>query len=147
MSNFSTRLAFKEDIHGMHAVEKSSFRTPWSYEAFEENFFNLYSVYVLAETEDKIIGFGGMQVIFDEAHVMNVAVLSDFRRQGVADSMLKLMQKEAKERGASIMFLEVRSSNAPARALYEKNGFTAAGVRKKYYSDNGEDAIIMTCAL
>ena len=144
MSEIVTRLAYKEDLLGMYEVERTSFGSPWSYQSFAENFYNPFSIYVLAEEEESVLGFGGMQVIFDEAHVMNIAVLSEHRRRGIAGGILELMISEAKQRGAKIMFLEVRVSNAPARALYEKYGFVQMGIRKKYYSDNGEDAVIMT---
>lgn len=143
MDEVTVRLAYKEDIRGMYAIEKSSFATPWSIDAFAENFFNNCSIYVLAEYEGRIIGFGGMQVILDEAHVMNVAVHGSKRRLGAATKMMELMFITAEKRGAKEMFLEVRSSNEPAKALYEKLGFKKLGVRKKYYSDNGEDAVIM----
>ena len=116
--------------------------------SFAENFYNAFSVYVLAENEyDGVVGFGGMQIIFDEAHIMNIAVKNDFRRKGIADGMLCFMMSYAKEKGAAKMFLEVRRGNLPAQALYLKHGFNVLTVRKNYYSDNGEDAIIMTAEL
>ncbi len=148
MSEINVRLAYKEDLKGMHNIESSSFAAPWSFEAFKENFFNLFSIYVLAETDDgTMIGFGGMQVIFEEAHVMNIAVLEEHRRKGIAGQMLKLMMQEAKKRDAQTMMLEVRQSNAPARCLYQKYGFVPVSIRKGYYSDNNEDAIIMAAEL
>lgn len=148
MSEFSVRLAYKEDLKGMHNVENLSFATPWSYEAFKENFFNLFSVYVLAEDSDgEVVGFGGMQVIFEEAHIMNIAVLEKYRRRGIADKLLELLMSQAKERDAMTMFLEVRKNNIPAQTLYKKHGFEKITVRKNYYSDNGEDAVIMAAEL
>ena len=147
MSDIVTRLAYKEDLKGMYEVERTSFGSPWSYDSFAENFYNPFSIYVLAQAEEDVLGFGGMQVIFEEAHVMNIAVLSAHRRKGIAGKILELMVQEAKQRGATIMFLEVRASNTPAKALYKKYGFVEMGIRRKYYSDNGEDAIIMTLEL
>lgn len=148
MDGYNVRLAYKEDLKGMHNVESLSFSNPWSYEAFKENFFNLFSVYVLAEDEnDEVVGFGGMQVIFEEAHIMNIAVLEQCRRRGIAGRLLELMMLQAKERDAQTMFLEVRKSNIPAQTLYKKYGFAEVTVRKKYYSDNGEDAVIMAAEL
>lgn len=147
MTDISVRLAYKEDIAAMYNVEKTSFPCPWSYDSFAENFYNLYSIYVLAENSDGVIGFGGMQVIFDEAHIMNVAVLKNYRRNGAASQMLELMMNEAKSRGAEKIFLEVRKSNLPAQALYRKHGFNMLAIREKYYSDNNEDAIIMAAEL
>lgn len=144
ISDVNIRLAYKEDIGGMYAVEKASFAMPWSYESFAENFYNAFSVYVLAEdAENGIIGFAGMQMIFDEAHIMNVAVKKEFRRKGVADGMMAFIKSYAKEKGVLRVFLEVRTSNLPAQALYAKHGFSVMTVRKKYYSDTDEDALIM----
>ncbi|MBP3348706.1 MAG: ribosomal protein S18-alanine N-acetyltransferase [Clostridia bacterium] len=147
MANSSVRLAYREDLKAMHRVESECFAAPWSYEAFEENFYNPFSIYTLAESDDEVVGFGGMQVIFDEAHIMNIAVLPSHRRQGLASDLLKLMIDEARARKAVIMFLEVRASNVPAQTLYKKFGFEPMGVRKQYYSDNNEDAVIMTLNL
>lgn len=148
MADYNVRLAYKEDLKGMYNVENLSFVNSWSYEAFKENFFNLFSIYVLAENENgDIVGFGGMQVIFEEAHIMNVAVLEQYRRKGIAGSLLELMMLQARERDAQTMFLEVRESNIPAQTLYKKYGFTEITIRKNYYSDNGENAIIMVAEL
>ncbi len=144
MSEITVRLAYKEDLKAMHRVEMSSFSMPWSFDAFVENFYNVFSVYVLAEDENgEVVGFGGMQSIFEEAHIMNIAVLKEFRRRGIAEKMLSLMKTEAKARKAEKMFLEVRAGNTPAKELYRKHGFNEIAVRKGYYSDNGEDALIM----
>lgn len=147
MDEITARLAYKQDLSGMYAIEKSSFPCPWSYAAFAENFYQESSVYILAENSSGIIGFGGMQIILDEAHIMNVAVTSNFRRMGAADKIIELMQSEAKKRGVAAMFLEVRMGNIAAQALYKKHGFSVMGVRKHYYSDNNEDAIIMIAKL
>lgn len=148
MSDFNIRLAYKEDLKRMHNVENLSFPNPWSYESFKKNFFNPFSIYVLAEDENgEVVGFGGMQVIFEEAHIMNIAVLETYRRKGIADKMLELLMSQANERDAETMFLEVRKSNIPAQMLYAKHGFIKIYVRKSYYSDNNEDAVIMTAEL
>lgn len=148
MTDINIRPAYREDIGGMYAVEKTSFATPWSYESFAENFYNAFSVYVLAETaEGEVVGFGGMQIIFEEAHIMNVAVKKEFRRKGIADGIIAFMKAYAKEKSVEHMLLEVRESNFPAQELYKKQGFSALTVRKKYYSDTNEDAIIMTADL
>ncbi len=145
MADINVRLAYKEDLRAMHRVELACFNAPWSYDAFAENFYSPFSIYALAEDDNgDVIGFGGMQVIFEEAHIMNIAVMSQSRRSGVGTRVLELMIGEAKQRGAEIMFLEVRVSNLAAIKLYEKFGFMPIGVRKNYYSDNNEDALIMT---
>jgi [ribosomal protein S18]-alanine N-acetyltransferase len=92
---------------------------------------------------DPIIGFAGMWVLFDEAHVTTIGVLPNQRGKGLGELMLVELFEQAQARGAEWLTLEVRVSNAPAQALYEKYGFTRQGVRRRYYSDNGEDAYIM----
>jgi ribosomal-protein-alanine N-acetyltransferase len=92
---------------------------------------------------DPIIGFAGMWVLFDEAHVTTIGVLPNQRGKGLGELMLVELFEAAQARGAEWLTLEVRVSNTPAQALYEKYGFTRQGVRRRYYSDNGEDAYIM----
>ncbi len=92
---------------------------------------------------DAIIGFAGMWVLFDEAHVTTIGVLPSHRGKGLGELMLVELFEEGRRRGAEWLTLEVRVSNSSAQALYEKYGFTRQGVRRRYYSDNGEDAYIM----
>lgn len=95
------------------------------------------------DAADAIIGFAGMWVLFDEAHVTTIGVLPQFRGKGLGELMLVELFEEAVRRGAEWLTLEVRVSNASAQELYKKYGFTRQGVRRRYYSDNGEDAYIM----
>jgi ribosomal-protein-alanine N-acetyltransferase len=95
------------------------------------------------EQSDPIVGFAGMWVLFDEAHVTTIGVLPNRRGKGLGELLLAALFDEALARGAEWLTLEVRVSNASAQALYEKYGFTRQGVRRRYYSDNGEDAYIM----
>ena len=92
---------------------------------------------------DPIVGFAGMWIIYDEAHVTTIGVDPDHRGRGLGELLLVALFDEALARGAQWVTLEVRVSNTPAQALYEKYGFTRQGVRRRYYSDNGEDAYIM----
>ena len=95
------------------------------------------------EEQGKLIGYGGMWIILDEAHITNVCVLPEKRRQGYATKLMDELAGIASGLGADNMTLEVRVSNEEALKLYEKCGFHIQGVRKKYYSNNGEDAYIM----
>jgi ribosomal-protein-alanine N-acetyltransferase len=95
------------------------------------------------DSNDPIVGFAGMWVLFDEAHVTTIGVLPNQRGKGLGELLLVDLFEQAQSRGAEWLTLEVRVSNAPAQALYEKYGFTRQGVRRRYYSDNGEDAYIM----
>lgn len=90
-----------------------------------------------------IIGFAGMWILLDEAHVTTIGVLPQYRGRGLGEMLLLDLFDEAMRRGAEWVTLEVRVSNEPAQALYTKYGFTRQGVRRRYYSDNGEDAYIM----
>ena len=97
----------------------------------------------LEAVADPIVGFAGMWVLFDEAHVTTIGVLPDRRGKGLGELLLLELFDQAFARGAEWLTLEVRVSNTAAQALYEKYGFTRQGVRRRYYSDNGEDAYIM----
>ncbi|MDR0852705.1 MAG: ribosomal protein S18-alanine N-acetyltransferase [Clostridiales Family XIII bacterium] len=137
------RRATGDDVDAITEVEKRSFPKPWSREDFEKDICdNILATYVLAETRKEVIGYAGIWVVIDEGHITNVAVHPDWRDQGIATMIILSMLDAAREKGATRFTLEVRTSNAPAIALYEKFGFRAVGIRKKYY-ENGEDAAIM----
>lgn len=142
-----TEVSFREmaagDIAAVAAMEKECFAAPWPFKAFEEELENRLAYYLLAVSGDVVIGYAGMWVIYDEAHITNVAVTPARRGQGVGRSMMLEAIRFAGEKGASSMTLEVRPSNAAALALYEKLGFVRAGVRRQYYEDTREDALIM----
>jgi ribosomal-protein-alanine N-acetyltransferase len=99
--------------------------------------------YVVARTEGKVAGYGGLMFVADEAHVTNVAVTPGLRRQGLGTLLLAHLAHEATRRGCTAMTLEVRVGNAGAQELYKKFGFTAAGVRRNYYPETNEDALVM----
>jgi ribosomal-protein-alanine N-acetyltransferase len=134
------------DIDAVLAVETRAFKTPWPRTAFEEeldgNELALYVV-LIDEATSHIIGYAGMWKIIDEAHVTNIALLPRYHGQGLGKILLAALIAQAKEMGAVKMTLEVRESNFAARQLYEKFGFQTAGVRRGYYSDTNEDALIM----
>jgi [ribosomal protein S18]-alanine N-acetyltransferase len=133
------------DLDGVMEVEQLSFLTPWSREAFTGELMQTYTVYLVAREGDKVIGYGGMHVVFEDSHVTNIAVHPLYRGRRLGERLMLDMFKWAAERGANRMTLEVRSSNMPAQGLYRKLGFIsrAGAVRKGYYADTGEDAIIM----
>ena len=125
-------------------IEALSYKTPWSRRAFtSEVTENSYAHYYVCRVDGRIIGYVGMWVILDEAHITNIAVDPESRRQRVAQRLLEAMFEKAKESGANRMTLEVRVSNLGAQTLYKKIGFAERGLRKGYYSDTNEDAIIM----
>jgi len=138
------RKAEIQDIDSILKVEQESFPTPWSREAFEgELITNRFAMYYLVELEGKIVGYAGMWVIFDEAHVTNVAISPNYRGYQLGELLMRHIMATAKMHGAKRMTLEVRESNNIARRLYEKLNFIEEGIRKNYYADTMEDALIM----
>jgi [ribosomal protein S18]-alanine N-acetyltransferase len=134
-----------EDLPAVHAIERASFVSPWPDEAYRNEIrTNRLASYVVARLEHAVVGFGGLWVMVDEAHVTSFAVDPRWRRRGVGERLLLALLDLAVRRQAREATLEVRLSNIPARKLYEKYGFRPVGIRPRYYSDNGEDALIMT---
>ena len=120
-----------------------SFPIPWSYDSFSNELNNKLATYIVASKNDKVVGFGGIWVIFDESHITNIAVHPDYRGLGIGDILMEALIKKSYDKGSKDITLEVRRSNVVAQNLYKKYGFAQDGIRKKYYQDNGEDAIIM----
>ena len=135
------------DVDQVVEIENKSFPTPWSHYAFcceilDNNFAN-YLVLVEEGHEDKVLGYAGMWLILDEAHVTNIAIDPSFRGKRLGEFLLLSLMNKALEKGAKTMTLEVRVSNDKAINLYERIGFVKSGIRKGYYQDTNEDAIIM----
>ena len=134
-----------EDIPAVHAIERASFLVPWPDDAYRNELVtNRLASYVVARAGDELVGFAGLWVMVDEAHITTFAVDPRWRRRGVGQWLLLRLLELANDRRAREATLEVRLSNMPARRLYEKYGFRPVGIRPRYYSDNGEDALIMT---
>lgn len=133
------------DLPAVHAIERASFAVPWPDDAYRNELAtNRLASYVIALAGDAVVGFAGLWVMVDEAHVTTFAVDPRWRRRGVGERLLLALFDVAVARRAREATLEVRLSNMPARRLYEKYGFRPVGIRPRYYSDNGEDALIMT---
>ena len=134
-----------EDIPAVHAVERQSFATPWPAYAFRQELeSNRLARYLVARVGSEVVAYGGIWLMVDEAHITTFAVLPSWRRMGVGSRLLLDLLDLAIGLGAEAATLEVRLSNAAARALYERFGFRPVGLRPRYYSDNHEDALIMT---
>jgi len=134
-----------DDLEAVHGIELASFSVPWPDDAYRNELLtNRLASYVVARAGDAVVGFGGLWVMVDEAHITTFAVDPRWRRRGVGEWILLGLLGRAAERNAREATLEVRISNMPARRLYEKYGFRPVGIRPRYYSDNGEDALIMT---
>ena len=142
----SVRPMVMTDVDGVMAVEQDSFLTPWSRSAFEEELAqNRLARYIVAVENDEIVGYAGTWLVINEAHVTNVAVSGQRRREGIGRLLMQKLMDLARENDMESMTLEVRVSNAAARHLYEQLGFVEAGIRKNYYSETKEDALILWC--
>jgi len=138
------RKATIEDVDQIWEVEKLSFHSPWSKQAFfNELTTNQYAHYYVIEYERSVGGYAGMWLLFDEGHITNVAIRPELRGMKLGELMMRQLMIAAKAMGASSMTLEVRVSNNVAIALYKKLGFREEGIRKNYYADTLEDAMIM----
>lgn len=131
------------DLDAVAAVEKASFAVPWSRAALEIELGNPHAFYVVAEDDTGVIGHAGEWIIMDEAHITNIAVLPDKRGMRFGERLLVALLQEARYRGARRATLEVRIGNEAAIALYRKYQFDAVAIRRRYYSDNDEDALVM----
>jgi ribosomal-protein-alanine N-acetyltransferase len=134
-----------EDIPAVHAIESASFPTPWPPYAFRQELeTNRMAHYLVVRAGDRVVAYAGVWLMVDEAHVTTFAVLPAYRRRGIGGLLLAELMALSARIGALVVTLEVRLSNAAARELYQQFGFRPVGVRPRYYTDNGEDALIMT---
>ena len=142
--NYKLTPMTEEHIPQIAALERACFSHPWSEDALRDELWNDSAVVVVAEGENgTVLGYAGLQTVLDEGYINNVAVDPRFRRQGVAGQLVEAFLRFGAARLA-FLTLEVRASNAPAIALYEKYGFAQAGRRRDYYDDPREDALLMT---
>lgn len=134
-----------EDLGGLIAVEEASFLNPWTREMYvaELQNPNVSYLFVAKDPEGHVVGFCGFWRVLDELHINNLAVLPECRRQGIASKILARVFDEGRRVGAGRATLEVRRSNEIARRLYERFGFTVAGVRRGYYRHPDEDALVL----
>ncbi len=128
------------------ALEAANFPMPWPLSAFEfEIQENPVARYLMAEESGRLIGFAGAHMILEEGHITNVVVAESARGQGIGRALMQGLMQYAANLGVRYLTLEVRASNTPAIALYQSLGFIKVGIRKKYYEDNQEDALLMVC--
>lgn len=134
-----------EDLDEVIAIERASFTAPWPPNAYRSEIeTNRLASYLVARANGQVVAYGGMWLMVDEAHITTFAVHPAWRRQRIGERLLLAFIDLAIDRHAREATLEVRLSNLPARRLYEKYGFRPVGLRPRYYSDDGEDALIMT---
>jgi ribosomal-protein-alanine N-acetyltransferase len=138
----------KEDIDQILAIEQASFTMPWSRNLFLSEFrsrnVSLLMVALREAPVRSVCAYIVCWIVADEMHILNLAVQQDMRRQGIARKLVMAALKRAHERGAKRAFLEVRASNGAARRLYGSIGFSGTSVRRDYYDEPLEDAVIMT---
>jgi ribosomal-protein-alanine N-acetyltransferase len=133
------------DLGAVQAIERASFTTPWPAHAYRSELeTNRLAHYLVARVGDEVAAYAGMWLMVDEAHITTFAVAPSWRRRRIGERLLLAMLDLARERHAREATLEVRLSNLAARRLYEKYGFRPVGLRPRYYSDDNEDALIMT---
>ena len=133
----------RADVETVSAIEKRCYATPWHANAYYTELSNRAAAYLVARMDGKVIGYGGMWVIMDEAHITTLAVDPPHQGKKIGERLLQGLMEEAILHGASRATLEVREHNVAAQGLYRKYGFREAGLRHRYYSDNQEDALIM----
>ena len=134
-----------DDLEAVQRIEETSFSTPWPANAYRSELMtNRLASYLVGRIDGRLVAYGGMWLMVDEAHITTFAVHPDWRRQRIGERLLLAFFDLARDRRARELTLEVRLSNLAARRLYEKYGFRPVGLRPRYYSDNHEDALIMT---
>ena len=134
----------RSHLAGVAELERMCFSTPWNEAMLEEELYNDTASFIVAEGEDgSVLGYAGLHVILDEGYIDNVAVRPSCRRMGLGDKLLDVFIRFG-EVNLAFLTLEVRPSNTPAVALYEKNGFKEVGRRPNYYDNPKEDALLLT---
>ena len=135
-----------EDLDAVTAIERATFANPWSRASFEAELTrNVAARYLVAEVGGEVVGYGGAWVIFDESHITNIAVAEAHRGRGYGKRLTAALMQYLSNLGAAYATLEVRVSNTRAQHVYAALGFVSVGKRKRYYEDNGEDALLMVC--
>lgn len=133
----------EDDAREISEIEKNTFSQPWSQDSLIKSCNDQDNVYLVVTEDDEIVGYGGFMAVVDEAHITKIAVKEGYRRLGVGRLLIKGLLEEARKRGINSMTLEVRQSNKAAIKLYEVMGFEHTAIRRDFYMNPREDAIIM----
>ncbi len=133
----------KDHVSQIAQLEAQCFSDPWSEKSIASELENPLSLWLVAEENGQVFGYVGSQTVLDESDMMNVAVDPRFRRQGIARALIETLIAELAKMGSRCLRLEVRVSNENARALYARMGFQQLGLRKNYYHNPKEDALIL----
>ena len=133
------------DVPAVYAIEQSTFPVPWPEDSFRHEMEqNPAARYLVAVDDDgTVVAYAGAWMIFEESHITNIAVAEAYRGQGIGMRLTKALIQYAANLGVEYMTLEVRKSNLAAQSMYCKLGFIKLGVRKRYYTDNQEDALLL----
>lgn len=142
--NLSFHFMSEDDVIPVYELEKECFSVPWSIKSISEELQNTNARFILVEINGETAGYVGSYFVSGEVYITNVAVKNKYRRKGVAVGLLSKLIDLAKEAKSEFVSLEVRCSNTPAISLYGKLGFEKLGVRKNFYENPREDALIMT---
>ncbi len=132
-----------EHIAEVLKVEAACNAAPWSEQSFKNELDHEHGLFLVAKVNAEIVGYAALWLLVDEAHITNVAIKPEARRQGIARTLLIELLNQARKAGMTCATLEVRASNEPALKLYAGLGFVEAAVRKGYYPDNREDAKVL----
>ena len=134
----------RRHLRSVMRIESQSQPRPWTSRVFRSELDTPETrCYLVARVDGAVVGYAGLMVVLDEAHVTNIAVDPAWRRHGIAIRLLVTLARVAVERGAAHLTLEVRVGNVGAQELYRRFGFAPAGVRKNYYAESNEDALVM----
>ncbi len=142
-TTWTIRQMTEEDVAAVAALEAENFSRPWSYDAFSKTLSDENYIVIIAKDTDALLGYCVLLCTGEEADITNVCTASAARGKGVATGMLTALMEAGKSRGVAEFFLEVREGNVPARALYTKLGFEEIGLRKNYYEEPREHAVLM----
>lgn len=141
--NLTLSLMEEKDLDEVVEISSLSLKESWNRESFKKELSNPLAKYLVAKHLGKIVGFAGVWTIVDEGHITNIAVHPDFRKQKIGSELVKSLIDHCSKWGCYALTLEVRESNIAAQGLYKKFGFLEEGLRKNYYHDNRESAVIM----
>jgi ribosomal-protein-alanine N-acetyltransferase len=124
-------------------IEVEANRSPWSERSFLNEINHPHGHFLVAIGNGEVVGYGGVWLVIDEAHITNIAVSSAYRKLGIGRKLMTELLAKSKALGMTCSTLEVRASNEPAIRLYQELGFKETASRKSYYPDNKEDAVVM----
>ncbi|MCL5985636.1 MAG: ribosomal protein S18-alanine N-acetyltransferase [Actinobacteria bacterium] len=142
-SGFSIEPMMKDDLNEVAEMESRIFPSPWTRSQFKAEISNPFCHYMVAKMAGKVIGYVGFVGVEDEGYITNIAVEHGYRRKGVGTLLITHVFEKAIELGVKKLLLDVRRSNTNAQRFYRRFGFAEVSVRRRYYSDNLEDAIVM----